>query len=105
MDMRAVADTNALEPVAVRRFLLENPHVLTEDAELLSELGLKALPPNVVEFTPAALARVHEAHKRESAARQQLEATARDNFHAQSQTHGAVIDLLSHPKSDDKPKA
>ena len=43
---------------------------------------------------PAALARVHEAHRRESHARQTLEATAQANFAAQAQTHGAVVDLL-----------
>jgi uncharacterized protein YigA (DUF484 family) len=94
MDARATANALTLEPGDVRRFLLEHPQLLTDDADLLAELGLKAIPANVVEFVPAALARVHEAHKRESDARQQLEATARDNFHAQSQTHGAVIDLL-----------
>jgi uncharacterized protein YigA (DUF484 family) len=47
-----------------------------------------------VEFAPAALARVHAAHQREAMQRQQLEATARANFSAQAQTHGAVIDLL-----------
>jgi uncharacterized protein len=94
MDARAKANTDALEPGAVRRFLLQNPQLLIEDVDLLGELGLKAVPSNVVEFVPAALARVHEAHQRESAARQELEATARENFHAQAQTHGAVIDLL-----------
>jgi uncharacterized protein YigA (DUF484 family) len=84
-----------LDPASVRRFLSDNPEFLTGDDGLLDELGLKvAAGGNVVEFAPAAMARVHAAHQRESAQRQQLEETARANFSAQAQTHGAVIDLL-----------
>ena len=79
---------------AVRAYLLENPGVLLDDPELLRLLGLQTLPENVVAFGPAALARVHAAHRKESAVRRQLESTARANFAAQAQTHGAVIDLL-----------
>ncbi|MDP2225975.1 MAG: DUF484 family protein, partial [Moraxellaceae bacterium] len=79
---------------AVREYLLENPGVLLDDPELLRLLGLQTLPENVVAFGPAALARVHAAHRKESAVRRQLESTARANFAAQAQTHGAVIDLL-----------
>lgn len=83
-----------LEPAAVRRFLSDNPEFLREDLGLLDELGLKVAAGNVVDFGPAALARVHAAHRREASQRQQLEETARANFSAQAQTHGAVIDLL-----------
>ena len=83
-----------LEPSAVRRFLADNPEFLRGDEGLLSELGLKVAAGNVVEFAPAALARVHAAHQREAEQRQQLEETARANFAAQAQTHGAVVDLL-----------
>jgi uncharacterized protein len=79
---------------AVRAYLLENPGVLLDDPELLRLLGLQTLPENVVAFGPAALARVHAAHRKESAVRRQLESTARANFAAQAHTHGAVIDLL-----------
>jgi uncharacterized protein YigA (DUF484 family) len=89
------ADDNApLEPAAVRRFLADNPEFLREDDGLLAELGLKLAAGNVVDFGPAALARVHAAHQREAMQRQQLEEIARENFSAQAQTHGAVIDLL-----------
>jgi uncharacterized protein YigA (DUF484 family) len=90
----AAARDDALGPEAVRRFLSDNPDFLKDDTALLAELGLKPDAANVVEFGPAALARVHEAHKRESRARKHLEATARANFAAQAQTHGAVVDLL-----------
>jgi uncharacterized protein len=83
-----------LEPTAVRRFLSDNPEFIREDHGLLDELGLKVAAGNVVDFGPAALARVHAAHQRESEQRQQIEETARANFSAQAQTHGAVIDLL-----------
>lgn len=94
MDAGAVAKDDALDPEAVRAFLSSNPEFLRGDAGLLAELGLRADAANIVDFGPAALARVHEAHKRESTARQRLEAVARANFSAQSQTHGAVVDLL-----------
>lgn len=83
-----------LEAAAVRRFLADNPDFLRDDHGLLDELGLKVCAGNVVDFGPAALARVHAAHQREAMQRQQLEEIARANFSAQAQTHGAVIDLL-----------
>jgi len=83
-----------LEPAAVRRFLSDNPEFLTGDDGLLGELGLKVAAGNVVEFAPAAMARVHAAHQREATQRQQIEETARANFSAQAQTHGAVVDVL-----------
>jgi uncharacterized protein YigA (DUF484 family) len=83
-----------LEPAAVRRFLADNPDFLREDLGLLDELGLRLAAGNVVDFGPAALARVHAAQQREALQRQQLEEIARANFSAQAQTHGAVIDLL-----------
>lgn len=83
-----------LEPAAVRRFLSDNPEFIRDDHGLLDELGLKVAAGNVVDFGPAALARVHAAHQREASQRQQIEETARANFSAQAQTHGAVVDIL-----------
>jgi hypothetical protein len=91
----ATAETLNFEPDEVRTFLFQNPDFLHQDTELLGELGLRRVSVgNVVEFGPVALARVHEAHRLESQARQTLEATAQANFAAQAQTHGAVVDLL-----------
>ena len=84
----------ALDWREVRAFLKGNPSLLREDADLLSDLGLRINASNVVEFGPAALARHVAAHKRESSARVQLEATARANFAAQAQCHAGVSDLL-----------
>ncbi|HLZ74359.1 DUF484 family protein [Phenylobacterium sp.] len=83
-----------LEPGAVRRFLSDNPEFLTGDDGLLGELGLKVAGGNVVDFAPAAMARIHAAHQQEASQRQYLEETAQANFAAQAQTHGAVVDLL-----------
>jgi uncharacterized protein YigA (DUF484 family) len=90
-----------LEPTAVRRFLSDNPAFLRDDDGLLDELGLKVAAGNVVDFGPAVMARVHAAHQREASQRQQVEETARANFSAQAQTHGAVVDLLDSRNHSD----
>ena len=83
-----------LESGQVRRFLADNPAFLREDLGLLGELGLTLKAGNVIDFGPAALARVHAEHRREATQRREIEETARANFAAQAQTHGAVVDLL-----------
>jgi len=90
-----------LEPAAVRRFLSDNPEFLRGDDGLLGELGLKVAAGNVVDFGPAVMARVHAAHRREADQRLQIEETARANFSAQAQTHGAVVDLLDSRNHSD----
>src|SRR5580704_19049136 len=79
---------------AIRAFLAANPNLVRDDPDLLSELGLRVAGDNIVEFGPAALARLSADKTREKAARRALEATARANFAAQAQTHAAVVDLL-----------
>lgn len=78
----------------VAGFLRDHPQFILDDETLIAELGLWRRPENVVEFGPAALARLTEAKTREATARQELEATAMANFAAQAQTHAAVVDLL-----------
>lgn len=78
----------------VTAFLREHPQMIREDNALLEDLGLWIKAANVVEFGPAALARLSAAKTREKAVRRELEATARANFAAQAQTHAAVVDLL-----------
>lgn len=94
MDAASTAKDTAQAIQELRDLLRRNPEILLDDPGLLADLGLKPEAANVVEFGPAALARVHAAHKRETKARKQMEATARANFAAQAQTHGAVVDLL-----------
>ena len=82
-------------PETVRAALLRRPDIVTGDPEILQALGLALRPDaRVVEFGPAALARVSETARAESEARARLEAVARANFVAQAQTREAVIDLL-----------
>jgi len=78
----------------VSGFLRAHPNLIRQDADLLADLGLWTKADNVVEFGPAALARLSADKTREKVARRELEATARANFAAQAQTHAAVVDLL-----------
>jgi uncharacterized protein YigA (DUF484 family) len=78
----------------VSAFLREHAGLIRDDADLLSDLGLWIKSDNIVEFGPAALARLSAAKTREKVARTRVEATARANFAAQAQTHATVVDLL-----------
>ncbi len=89
-----IAEALARDWRVVSAFLREHPGLIRDDADLLSSLGLWLRADNIVEFGPAALARLSADKSREKAARRQLEVTARANFAAQAQTHAAVIDLL-----------
>lgn len=86
---------------SVRAFLVNHPNLVREDAELLSHLGVRIDAKNIVDFAPAALARHIDAHRRESSARRELEATARANFAAQAQCHAGVVDLLESRSNSD----
>ncbi|HEX8568740.1 MAG TPA: DUF484 family protein [Caulobacteraceae bacterium] len=92
--MSGAAETSTSAWGDVRAFLLREPERIREDDALLSELGLRVNPTNVVEFLPAALSRSEAAREREMTARQHIEAAAKANFVAQAQTHAAVVDLL-----------
>lgn len=78
----------------VRDWLQAHPELIADDRALLEELGLKATGRNVVEFGKAALTRLEEAAEREADARKRIEAIARANFAAQTQTHVAALDLM-----------
>jgi uncharacterized protein YigA (DUF484 family) len=84
----------------VRPWLLAHPERVRQDDQLLASLGLwrKA---NVVDFGPAALGRLEAVAARESDARKAIEQVARANFAAQTQTHGAVVDLLESRNHSD----
>lgn len=96
--MSGAAEIEAMDEPAVagwakaRALLLDRPDLLRDDAELMQALGVR--PANVVEFGPAALARLEAARARETTARQEIESLARANFHAQAQTHALIVDLL-----------
>ena len=78
----------------IKTALRAQPELLHADPDLLSALGLRVAAANVVDFGPAALAKVKQAGERDAAARKAIESLARANFAAQAQTHGAVLDLL-----------
>ena len=78
----------------VRSWLQANPQMLLDDRSLLEEIGLKPHGRNVIEFGAAALTRLEAVVERESGARKQIEAIARANFAAQTQTHVAALDLM-----------
>jgi hypothetical protein len=78
----------------IKTALRAQPELLHADPDLLSALGLRVDAANVVDFGPAALAKVKQAGERDAAARKAIESLARANFAAQAQTHGAVLDLL-----------
>ncbi|HRD29875.1 MAG TPA: DUF484 family protein [Caulobacter sp.] len=85
----------------LRRVLRAHPELIRDDPELLAALGLRVDSANLVDFGPAALARVNAAHRREATVRRKLEAMARANFSAQAQTHAAVIDILESRNHSD----
>ncbi len=78
----------------IRAWLQAHPQTLLDDRSLLEEIGLKPHGRNVVEFGRAALTRLEEAAEREADARKRIEAVARANFAAQTQTHVAALDLM-----------
>ena len=78
----------------IRAWLQANPQTLLDDRSLLEEIGLKPHGRNFVEFGRAALTRLEAAAEREADARKRIEAVARANFAAQTQTHVAALDLM-----------
>ena len=104
---QGAGDTDAAQADApegwaeTRALLLAHPERLRNDHDLLEALGLKYTPANVVEFFPAALARMEAARAREMTARQEIEALAKANFDAQAQTHDLIIDLLEARSNTD----
>ena len=79
---------------AIRTFLRGHPDFLKDDPQLLADLGLRPHADNVIDFGPEALSRVAAKHRRETSERLRLEAVARANYEAQSQTHEAVVELI-----------
>jgi uncharacterized protein YigA (DUF484 family) len=86
---------------ALRPQVLAQAEALRGDPEALAQLGLRVIAHNVVEFLPAALARLEAAHAREQSARQAVEDMAAANFAAQSETHGLSLDLLESRNNAD----
>ena len=101
MSEQAVLDEAGAGWSEARALILANPALVNGDEGLLNALGLRPAAPNVVEFLPAALGRLEAAKARETSARQEIEALARANFHAQAQTHSLIVDLLESRNNAD----
>jgi uncharacterized protein YigA (DUF484 family) len=85
---------SALEWDEVRDFLRTDPGLIRNDADLLTDLGLRIHAANVVDFVPPALARRALSQPPDFAMRRELEAIAKANYAAQAQAHAAVVELL-----------
>ena len=91
--IKTASTTDGQDLENAKALLVANRDAVRQDHDFLAELGLRQDVANIVDFGPVALSRVAAAHQRESNERKRLEAVARANFTAQSQTHAAVIDL------------
>lgn len=85
----------------IRAWLQGHPQRLLDDRSLLEEIGLRPHGRNVVEFGATALARLEAVVERESGARKRIEAVARANFAAQTQTHVVALDILESRNQSD----
>ena len=97
LDLFATPEADVDQPLhwpRVRDWLQAHPQTLLDDRSLLEEVGLRPHGRNVVDFGVAALTRIEAVAEREADARRQIEAVARANFAAQTQTHVATLDLL-----------
>lgn len=92
LDRDGAADAPA-EWGSARALLLQNPQLVHDDSQLLQVLGLRPAA-NVIDFGPAALARLEAARAQEIAAREGIEALAQANHDAQTEVHALVLDLL-----------
>lgn len=88
------ADASELHWPDVRQWLQAHAQTVLDDRSLLEEIGLRPHGRNVVDFGAAALTRLEAVAEREAGARKQIEAVARANFAAQTQTHVATLDLM-----------
>jgi uncharacterized protein len=86
---------------AARSLIMLRPELVRQDSSLLQALGLRPHAANVVEFGPAALARLEAARDRETSARQEMEDIAKANFAAQAEVHALVLELLEARNSAD----
>ena len=79
---------------ALRREMVKHGDAIRRDPSLLEALGLQTKTRNLIDFGPAALARLEQRALKDFDVRRQLELTARANFDAQNQTHGLILSLL-----------
>lgn len=79
---------------ALRRHLVEHADDIVHDKALLEALGLQPKSKHLIDFGPAALARLEARAMKDFDVRRQLEMTAKANFDAQNQTHSLCLNLM-----------
>jgi len=85
----------------VRRHLMKHAGALQGDKALLEALGLQSRQKHLIDFGPAALARLEQRAIRDLDVRRQMELTARANFDAQSETHALTLSLMESRNHSD----
>jgi len=78
----------------LRDLLPEFAQEMRQDRALLEQLNLQPRTRNLIDFGPAALAKLEAKAIRDFDIRRQLEMTARANFDAQAQAHALILSLL-----------
>jgi uncharacterized protein len=79
---------------AIRRHMVAHADAILRDKALLEALGLQPKSRHLIDFGPAALAKLEQRALKDFDVRRQLEATAKANFDAQGQTHGLCLSLM-----------
>jgi hypothetical protein len=82
------------EWASLGQYLVEHADRLVRDRALLDRLGLQPKAKTLIDFGPAALAKLEERAIKDLDARRRLEMTMRANFDAQSQAHALVLNLM-----------
>ncbi len=86
---------------ALRRLMIEYAEDVRADKPLLDEMGLQNKTKNLIDFGPAALARLEARAMKDFDSRRRLETTMRANFDAQSQTHAMALSLMESRNHSD----
>ncbi len=85
----------------LRDLLPEFSQEIQQDRDLLDSLSLQTKTRNLIDFGPAALARLEAKAIRDFDIRRQLELTARANFDAQAQAHALTLTLMESRNHSD----
>lgn len=94
MNSETGSSTLDLDWAALRRYMAEHADAIVRDKALLDAMGLQPKAKHLIDFGPAALARLEQRALKDFDVRRQLEATAKANFDAQSQTHALCLHLM-----------
>jgi len=82
------------EWASLSQYLVDHADRLVRDRALLDRLGLQPKTKTLIDFGPAALAKLEARAIKDLDARRRLEMTMRANFEAQNQAHALTLSLL-----------